>query len=65
MLAKRIRTILPEMNYDEVMEVTKIYSLAGVLDDENRIITKRPFREPHYTITSSSLIGGGRNPIPR
>lgn len=65
MMAKRISTILPEMTYDEILEVTKIYSLAGLLPEENQIVTKRPFRSPHHTITPVSIIGGGRNPMPR
>ena len=65
MLAKRIPTILPQMSYEEILEVTKIYSLAGLLADEDRIVIKRPFRAPHHTVTTASIIGGGRNPMPR
>ena len=64
MLARRIATILPEMSYDEVLEVTKIYSIAGLLQKNKAISTERPFRAPHYTITAASMIGGGRNPMP-
>ena len=65
MMAKRISTILPKMSYDEILEVTKIYSIAGILPEENQIVTERPFRAPHHTVTIASMIGGGRNPMPR
>lgn len=53
------------MNYDEILEVTKIYSIAGMLPEESQIIYERPFRQPHHTVTTASMIGGGRNPMPR
>lgn len=65
MLAKRITTILPDMKLEEALEVTKIYSILGLNSIHEPIITKRPFRSPHHTITSTSLVGGGRNPKPR
>jgi len=64
MLANRIPTILPELTFEEALEITKIHSIAGELDSQNPIITKRPFRSPHHTISSSALIGGGRIPNP-
>lgn len=64
MLAKRIGTILPEMNFDEKIETTKIYSVAGELDSKTRIISRRPFRSPHHTISAQGLTGGGANPKP-
>lgn len=64
MLAKRIPTILPDMSYEEQLEVTKAYSVAGKLEAGSGLITKRPFRSPHHTITQSALLGGGRLPRP-
>lgn len=65
MLARRLPTILPDMKLEEVLEVTKIYSIVGLTEVKNPFISKRPFRNPHHTITSVSLVGGGRNPQPR
>lgn len=65
MLARRLSTILPDMNLEEAFEVTKIYSILGLIGEEEPLITKRPFRSPHHTITPVSLVGGGRNPKPR
>lgn len=65
MLAKRIPTILPEITFDEALEVTKIHSVAGLLSTENPIILQRPFRSPHHTISGVSLVGGGKIPRPR
>lgn len=62
MLAKRIPTILPKLTYDEALEITKIYSVAGKLNKDEPIIRKRPFRMPHYSISKASLIGGGNTP---
>ena len=64
MLAKRLPTILPDMKLEESLEVTKIYSILGLTSMENPLIVKRPFRNPHHTITPASLIGGGKNPKP-
>jgi len=58
MLAARIPSILPELDLEECIEITKIYSIAGLLGDKS-LITKRPFRAPHHTITEKALIGGG------
>lgn len=63
MLAKRIPTIMPELSFEESMEISKIYSIAGLLD-QCAIIVKRPFRSPHHTITQTALTGGGRIPKP-
>ncbi|CDZ74910.1 Mg chelatase-like protein [Peptoniphilus sp. ING2-D1G] len=63
MAAKRYPTILPELTYEESIEVTKIYSVAGLLK-ENTLMTNPPFRSPHHTASSISLIGGGRIPKP-
>lgn len=60
MIAKRIRTILPKIQKDEMLEVTKIYSACGMTSDNEGIITKRPFRSPHHTSTKQALIGGGK-----
>lgn len=63
MSAKRLPTILPSMTFEEAVEVTKIYSVSGLLD-KKELITERPFRAPHHTASSVSLIGGGRIPKP-
>ncbi|MGL4977216.1 MAG: YifB family Mg chelatase-like AAA ATPase [Cetobacterium sp.] len=64
MLAKRLTSILPPMSEKEIIETTKIYSIAGELSERVPIITNRPFRDPHHTSTASSIIGGGRTPKP-
>lgn len=64
MLAKRFPTILPEMTFEESMETTKIHSIAGVLDPEKPMVTRRPFRSPHHTISATALSGGGTVPRP-
>lgn len=64
MLAKRLPSILPDMSFEESLEVTKIYSVSGLLKDRSSLITKRPFRAPHHTMSAASLIGGGRIPHP-
>ena len=63
MLAKRIPTILPELSFDESMEISKIYSIAGLLG-QKALIARRPFRSPHHTITTTALVGGGISPKP-
>ena len=63
MLARRITTILPLMTQEEALEVTKIYSVAGLFN-ENQIMHERPFRSPHHTISTAGLIGGGTVPRP-
>ncbi len=64
MLAKRIPTILPDLTFEESLEITKIHSISGILPKDIPLITSRPFRAPHHTISSSSLVGGGRIPKP-
>ncbi len=59
MLAQRIPTILPDMTLDEAIEVTKIYSVAGALDDKVNLIAQRPFRTPHHSASAVSIVGGG------
>ena len=65
MLAKRLPTILPDLSFEEALEITKIHSIAGILKSETGIITTRPFRTPHHTISTTSMVGGGRIPKPR
>ncbi len=64
MLARRISTILPPLSFEEAIETTKIYSVAGMLKKDEALITRRPFRAPHHTISDAGLIGGGRIPKP-
>lgn len=64
LLAKAIPSILPRMTQDEILEVTKIYSVAGKLTSKNPIISQRPFRSPHHSASEASLIGGGSYPKP-
>lgn len=64
MMAKRIPSILPELTYEEKLEITGIYSVAGLLDDHRPVIEERPFRSPHHTITKVGLLGGGARPRP-
>lgn len=64
MLAKRIPTILPPLTEEESMEVSTIYSVAGMLDEKRPFIVKRPFLNPHHTISMQALAGGGRIPKP-
>ncbi len=64
MLAKRFPTILPDLSFSESIEITKIYSVAGLLKNKSALIHTRPFRAPHHTISASALTGGGRIPKP-
>ncbi len=64
MLARRLPTILPPLTFEEALQVTKIHSIAGTLPPKTSLITTRPFRSPHHTITPVSLAGGGRYPKP-
>ncbi|WP_455530250.1 YifB family Mg chelatase-like AAA ATPase [Ruminococcus sp.] len=64
MLAKRMPSILPPLTFEEALETTKIHSISGLLNSEMPIITKRPFRAPHHTISSAGLAGGGTVPHP-
>ena len=64
MLAKRMPSILPPLTFEEALETTKIHSISGLLTPIMPIITKRPFRSPHHTISSAGLAGGGTVPHP-
>ncbi len=64
LLAKCFPSILPDLTFSEALEVTKIHSVAGVLDSREGIVTKRPFRSPHHTATLLALTGGGRHATP-
>ena len=64
MLAKRLPSILAPLSFAEALETTKIHSVAGVLDAEAGLVTQRPFRSPHHTISDAGLIGGGAIPRP-
>jgi len=64
MLAKRLPSILPPLTLEEALESTKIHSVAGKLSEETILITKRPFRSPHHTISDAALVGGGSTPQP-
>lgn len=64
MMAKRILSILPPLTFEESIEITKIHSVAGLLKSKGTLITKRPFRSPHHTISASALTGGGKIPKP-
>lgn len=64
MLARRIPGILPEMSYEEKLEVTKIYSVAGELSEKKALIVERPFRAPHHSISPTAMVGGGGIPKP-
>ena len=64
MMAKRIPSILPPLNMHEALETTKIHSVAGTLQSGSMLMTSRPFRSPHHTISPVALVGGGTNPHP-
>lgn len=64
MLARRLPSILPPMTEEEALEVTKIYSISGLLKSRHGIMVERPFRSPHHTVSQSALIGGGSIPRP-
>ena len=64
MLAQRMPNILPDLSFDEALEVTKIHSIAGLLPKDQPLILNRPFRSPHHTISSAGLSGGGSTPKP-
>ncbi len=61
MMARRIPSILPDLSFEEALEITKIHSIAGILSKETPIITERPFRSPHHTVSASSLVRGRKN----
>ncbi len=64
MLAKRLPSILPPLSFEEALETTKIHSVAGILPKNTALITERPFRSPHHTVSDAALIGGGSYPKP-
>ena len=64
MIAKRIPTIIPPMTLDEAIETTKIHSICGLLESKHALVTARPFRSPHHTISDAGLLGGSVNPTP-
>lgn len=64
MMAKRLPGILPPLSLAEALETTKIHSVAGKLKGGSRLLTRRPFRSPHHTISPVALVGGGSNPVP-
>ncbi len=64
MLAKRLPTIMPKLTFEECIDITKIYSIRGLLDNNDALITSRPFRAPHHTISNHALVGGGTVPTP-
>jgi len=64
MLAKRLSTILPALTFEEAIEVTRIYSVLGLIEDKRPYMSTRPFRSPHHTISDAGLVGGGSKPVP-
>jgi len=64
MLSKRLPSILPNMSWEESLEVSQVYSVMGMLDAKMPLVTQRPFRSPHHTISNAGLAGGGTNPRP-
>ena len=64
MLSKRLPSILPDMTWEESLEVSQIYSVMGLLTQEEPLVSRRPFRSPHHTISNAGLAGGGSNPRP-
>lgn len=64
MLSKRLPSILPDMTWDESLEVTQIYSVMGMLSPKSPLVMQRPFRSPHHTVSNAGLAGGGTNPKP-
>ena len=64
MLARCLPSILPKLNFEEALEITKIHSISGLLSNDEPLVSTRPFRGPHHTITQTSLVGGGKNPKP-
>jgi magnesium chelatase family protein len=64
MLAKRLPTLLPDLTFEESLETSKVYSIMGLMPRGSGLITVRPFRSPHHTVSDAGLIGGGQNPKP-
>ena len=64
MISERMATILPPLTKEEQLELSKIYSICGLMKNRDSLVTGRPFRSPHHTITQPGLVGGGTNPVP-
>ena len=64
MLSKRLPSILPDMTWEESLEVSQIYSVMGLLNSKEPLVSRRPFRSPHHTVSNAGLAGGGANPKP-
>ncbi len=64
MLSKRLPSILPDMTWEEALEVSQVYSVMGLLTAKHPLVTRRPFRSPHHTVSNAGLAGGGSNPKP-
>ncbi len=64
MLSQRIPTILPSLDYNQSIEVTRVYNVAGMLKERGAIVLQTPFRNPHHSASTASIIGGGSNPVP-
>jgi magnesium chelatase family protein len=64
MLAKRMPTILPPLTLEEALETTKIHSIVGLMAAKQALVTRRPFRSPHHTVSDAGLLGGNANPTP-
>ena len=64
MLARRLPTILPDLTFEEALEITKIHSISGILPSNSTLINIRPFRAPHHTTTGIAMVGGGKIPKP-
>ncbi len=64
MLSKRLPTVMPPLSFDEAVEITRLHSVSGILPKRGGLVTERPFRAPHHTMSAPSLVGGGTVPMP-
>ena len=64
MLSKRLPTVMPPLSFDEAVEITRLHSISGILPKDGGLVTSRPFRAPHHTMSAPSLVGGGTIPLP-